>query len=390
MSRTKSNVLGRLNPKQFLRDYWQKKPLFIPQALPGFHSPLSPAELAGLACEEGVEARIVVHKGGNRWEVRYGPFAPGDFRSLPDTRWTVLVQGVERYHAGISALLSCFNFIPKWRIDDVMISYAAPGGGVGPHYDSYDVFLLQGYGRRRWQINTGAVSDQHLIPGLDLRILKKFRAQQQWLMEPGDLLYLPPGIAHHGSALEPCMTLSIGLLAPTRSELVTGFMDEVIARTPCDARFADANRKPQRYAGEISAGDYRRLTRMMRAALSGDEQLRQWLGKYLTRGHDDPRRSGGRKLSFREFHEKFRARKIIYRRYAARTAFIRNNRGLLLFINGECVPLPRKFLKLAVLITDQSAIRYSDLDAAPAPTALKVLHGLYNDGHYRFSRKAAA
>ena len=168
-------VLGELSPAQFLAEYWQKQPLLVRGAWPGFQDPLTPEELAGLACEEGVESRLVLEQGGEKpWEVRHGPFVDDDFLKLPDSHWTLLVQDVEKHIADLAALLEPFRFIPDWRIDDLMISYAPPAGTVGPHVDDYDVFLLQGQGRRRWQISRRPVEPDNCLPDTELRILREF------------------------------------------------------------------------------------------------------------------------------------------------------------------------------------------------------------------------
>jgi 50S ribosomal protein L16 3-hydroxylase len=386
MSKSKFNILGNLSPKQFLRDYWQKQPCLIRQALPGYQCPLSPEELAGLACEEGVEARLVVEKCGvHPWQVKYSPLAAKDFSALPKTRWTLLVQGVERYHAKINKLLDHFRFIPNWRIDDVMISYAATNGGVGPHLDSYDVFLLQAHGRRRWQINTSDYTEKDFIPDLELRIIGDFHAEQDWVLEPGDMLYLPPGVAHNGIALEPCMTLSIGLLSPARSELVTGFIDDNISGTARDTRFTDPDRRIQKHPGEISRDDLDRITGMMRSTLADDAMLEEWFGKYITRGHDGTVATGNRHLEEPAFRKMFGKKKTIHRCNGVRTALIRQKSRLLLCINGEILSLAPRYRELAIMITEQSQISYPVLKQhAHFRKFNGVLCGLYNKGVYEF------
>ena len=187
---------------EFLGRYWQKRPLLIRQAFPGFESPVTPDDLAGLACEEIAPSRIVVHRPrGDRWELRHGPFAEGDFARLPKTRWTLLVQDCDKLLAEVGALLCEFRFVPDWRLDDVMISYAVDGGSVGPHLDQYDVFLLQAQGRRRWSISVDPRAPTEFRPGLPLKLLQSFLPTHDWVLEPGDMLYLPPGVPHHGVAV---------------------------------------------------------------------------------------------------------------------------------------------------------------------------------------------
>ena len=195
------NILGEITATVFLEQYWQKKPLLIKRAFSNYQSPISAEELAGLACEEGVESRLILEHGETSpWQLRYGPFSEDDFTSLPKTNWSLLVQAVNHHVPELNELLEAFNFIPNWRIDDLMISYAPTHGSVGPHLDNYDVFLLQVQGRRHWHINENDYTEDDFIEDLELKILKDFEAKQDWILEPGDMLYLPPGIAHHGVA----------------------------------------------------------------------------------------------------------------------------------------------------------------------------------------------
>ncbi|MDR0478622.1 MAG: cupin domain-containing protein [Burkholderiaceae bacterium] len=211
---TPAPLLGSLTPAQFMRRYWQKKPLVVRGAIPGFKPLLTRAQLFGLAASDAVESRLVWRE-GEQWHLRRGPIK----RPPPLKRglWTVLVQGVDLHSDAARALLERFRFVPDALLDDLMISYAVDGGGVGPHFDSYDVFLLQAQGRRRWRI--GRQKNQELIPGLPVKILAQFEPEQEHVMEPGDLLYLPPGWAHDGVAEGECMTYSVGFRQPVRAEL---------------------------------------------------------------------------------------------------------------------------------------------------------------------------
>ncbi|HYD33010.1 MAG TPA: cupin domain-containing protein, partial [Methylophilaceae bacterium] len=204
-AKSRLDLLGGLTAEQFLQEYWQKKPLLIRNAIPDFSGLLRPEELAGLACEEGVQSRLVSQQ-RNKWRVEEGPFEEERFLKLPARNWTLLVQEVNHHLDEADALLRRFNFIPYARLDDLMVSYAPDEGGVGPHFDSYDVFLLQGQGKRLWRISEQ--KDLSLIADAPLRILKHFETEQEWLLGPGDMLYLPPHIAHWGIAKGDCMTYS--------------------------------------------------------------------------------------------------------------------------------------------------------------------------------------
>ena len=215
-------LLNNLTPAQFLAEYWQKKPLLIRGAIPDFKGLLTPNELAGLACEDSVQARIIQQK-KESWAVKHGPFDDADFAKLPAKDWTLLVQSVNHHLPEASDLLGLFNFIPHARLDDLMVSYAPKGGGVGAHVDSYDVFLLQGSGKRNWKIS--AQTDLTLVENAPLKILQNFNAEQEWTLEAGDMLYLPPQIAHWGiSESDDCMTYSIGFRAPKTRELQHEFL----------------------------------------------------------------------------------------------------------------------------------------------------------------------
>ncbi|WP_322029785.1 cupin domain-containing protein [Paraburkholderia sp. J76] len=214
-------LLGGLTPAQFMRKYWQKKPLLIRQAIPGIEAPLSRDALFALADSDDVESRLITHF-RRRWALEHGPFSPDELPSPKTRQWTLLVQGADLHDDRARALLERFRFAPDARLDDLMISYASDGGGVGPHFDSYDVFLLQVHGKRRWRI--GAQRDLSLQEGLPLKVLANFEPEEEWVLEPGDMLYLPPHIAHDGVAEGECMTCSIGFRSPSTNELTSQFL----------------------------------------------------------------------------------------------------------------------------------------------------------------------
>jgi 50S ribosomal protein L16 3-hydroxylase len=253
--------------------------------MPGFRSPLSPEELAGLACEADVESRLVVERGARSpWELRRGPFTAGDFGALPAEGWTLLVQDVDKHLPELAWILSAFDFLPAWRRDDLMVSYAPEGGSVGPHVDGYDVFLLQGLGRRRWELDA-APAELSWVPGTELAVLRDFHARQQFELEPGDALYLPPGAAHHGVALEPCMTFSIGFRAPSAQELAAAWAEFVAERMPTDARYADPDLEPSEVEGGLlpprAVARARALLGSLGAAAT-ESELTEWLGRLVT------------------------------------------------------------------------------------------------------------
>lgn len=327
--------LGDLTPERFLAEYWQKKPLLIRQAIPGFVSPLSSDELAGLACEPEVESRLILEKDGDHpWQLQHGPFGEDEFEDLPETHWTLLVQEVNRHVPAVADLMDRFRFVPDWRLDDVMISYAAPHGTVGAHIDSYDVFLLQGLGRRRWEIGEKLVDPEHL-PDLDVRILKDFQKTEEWILEPGDMLYLPPGIPHYGVALDPSLTLSVGFLAPSRLELQKSWIEFHLATTGGDSRYADPGLKLPEHPGEISADALDRVTEMLQAVPPDRERMGIWFGRFITMGKPGPQVEPAEPAwELAEWQETLREVGGIRRNEIVRWAWLGDN----LFVNGEAFP----------------------------------------------------
>lgn len=273
------SLLGGITPARFLREYWQKKPLLVRGAMPGFNGLIAPKPLFALAGRDDVESRLVRHLAG-KWRLEHGPFTRREFAALPEHRWTLLVQGLNLLLPSADALLRRFDFIPFARIDDVMLSYAAPGGGVGPHVDSYDVFLLQGEGRRRWRISRQR--DLALDPRAPMKVLKSFRAEHEWVLKAGDMLYLPPGVAHEGVALEPCTTYSIGFRAAAADELAHGFLDFLHERIALEGRYADPGLTPTRRPGEIPAAMVDDALRRLAGIRWGRREVEGFLGEYLS------------------------------------------------------------------------------------------------------------
>ena len=275
-----------MSPAQFLRNYWQKRPLLIRRAFADFEPPLQPDDLAGLACEDGVLARLIVHdEKRDRWSVRNGPLQESDFAGTPDRGWTLLVQDADKWDSDVAGLLEHFRFLPSWRMDDVMISYAEPGGGVGAHVDQYDVFLLQGLGQRHWAISTDPQAPKDFRPDVELKQLAQFESTHEWLLEPGDMLYLPPGVPHDGVAFGgPCMTFSIGMRAPSQAELTGDLADYLAERLPDELRYADPDLQPVQAAGEIDRAALIRLRAALPfAAALDDTLLADWFGRFITR-----------------------------------------------------------------------------------------------------------
>lgn len=276
MSKT---LLGGLSPRQFLARHWQKEPLFIPAAFPDFQDLLTSEQLLELALREDIQSRLVIERNG-QWTVKHGPLRKGDFTVLKRERWSLLVQGIDQVLPAGKALLQQFSFIPQARLDDLMVSYAPNGGGVGPHFDSYDVFLLQGLGHKRWQVSSQR--DRSLIPDAPLRILQRFRKEEEWTVGAGDLLYLPPKYAHYGVALDDCLTYSIGFRAPSAQELLGQFLVFLEENLEARGMYEDPDLQLQRHSAEISTQMLGKTTEMLGQIKWGRAEVVDFLGSYLT------------------------------------------------------------------------------------------------------------
>jgi 50S ribosomal protein L16 3-hydroxylase len=279
-------LLGGISPHTFMQRHWQKKPLVIRQAIPEFRALLDRSELLDLAAQEEVESRLVVQGAANNpkpWRFSHGPFARKSLPPFKQAGWTLLVQGVDLHDARVHDLMAQFRFIPDARLDDLMISYATDGGGVGPHFDSYDVFLLQAHGRRRWRI--GRQKDLSLKPDMPLKILANFEYEQEFVLEPGDMLYLPPKYAHDGVADGECMTYSIGFRSPDKAELAQEILQR-LAEQAVDEIAPSLYRDPKQTAvtqsAELPAHMLAFAQEALHAALQDPNAVARALGEYLS------------------------------------------------------------------------------------------------------------
>ena len=365
-------------PGLFLRDYWQKRPLLLRNAFPGFRAPLTPEDLAGLACEELALSRLVRHdRGGDRWSVASGPFDEAVFPTLPDRDWTLLVQDVDKWDADVAALLPPFDFLPGWRLDDVMVSFAAPGGSVGAHLDQYDVFLLQGQGQRRWQVSTDPAAPTGFRDDVELRLLREFSPTHEWVLQPGDMLYLPPGVPHHGVAVDACLTFSIGMRAPSRAEMLVDFVEELAAALPENDRYADPDLQPAARAGEIDAAALQRVLASLDTGRHDPAAVAGWFGRFITRyrlaGEVVPpiRAPGAGALD-----DLFAAGGELLRHPYARLAFTDAGGRACLFANGEALPCPARLAEALASRRPLDRDWWVSLDAA----SRSVVHDLLARG----------
>jgi 50S ribosomal protein L16 3-hydroxylase len=272
-------LLGNLSPEQFLAEYWQKKPLLIRQAWTQFPELIDFARLAEFAQRDDVESRLIELNHG-RWKLEHGPFSPSRLQRLPASDWTILVQNVNHLVPHIADFLYQFNFLPYTRLDDVMISYAPPGGTVGPHYDSYDVFLLQVGGQKRWQISSDDASG--FIEDAPIRVLKDFNAEQEWILEHGDMLYLPPKYAHYGVALEPGMTYSVGFRAPKTQEVATKFLEFLQDEICLEGMYSDPDAKATATPAKIDDAFVAQISQMLQQVQWDEALVKQFIGRYFS------------------------------------------------------------------------------------------------------------
>lgn len=272
-------LLAGLGKKRFLREYWQKKPLLVRNAVPGFCGLIGTEALFALASAEEVQARLIRQK-AHGWTLQNGPFPVREFKRASNKPWTLLLQELNHHLPAAEDLLAHFNFIPHARLDDVMVSYAVDGGGVGPHFDSYDVFLLQGTGQRRWQVS--AQPDLDLVPDAPLKILRNFRVEQEWLLDPGDMLYLPPHYAHHGVAVGECTTYSIGFRAPSAQEIATQFLVYLQDRMALTGMYQDPDLRLQKHPALISGAMLDQVEMLLTQIRWDRALIADFLGRYLT------------------------------------------------------------------------------------------------------------
>jgi 50S ribosomal protein L16 3-hydroxylase len=381
------DILGNISKEQFLKEYWQKKPLLIRQAYPNFE-PLIPAdELAGMSLEEEIESRIIMENGPDSpWQLISGPFQEETFGSLPKDKWTLLIQGVDQWLPEAANLLQDFNFIPNWRIDDLMISFATDGGSVGPHYDQYDVFLLQAEGQREWRIGQMCSEHDAFLQETKLRLLAKFEETDRWILEPGDMLYLPPRLAHYGISQGNGQTYSIGFRAPSQSELMHSLVDQIDASSNEDQRYGDPELELQNHSGEINEAALQQVRDFMIQALADPVLLSDAIGKLMTeakypqeRDEDDEKDKGNYLVSDLKYDLQATD---IQRELHSRFAFNKNENSISFYAGGKVYPITESSLELAQYLTKQRQYKGRELKSlCEDRDNEKLLLSLWQDGH---------
>ncbi|WP_426211731.1 JmjC domain-containing protein [Massilia sp. TWP1-3-3] len=366
----KSTLLGNITPAEFLRDYWHKKPLLIRQAIPGFKPLLTLAALAEMAKQNHIESRLITSVDGD-WDMQHGPL-----ETLPPTtqkQWTMLVQGANLYHKGADALLRQFRFIPDARLDDLMISYATDGGGVGPHFDSYDVFLLQAHGKRHWRI--GPQKDLSLVEGKPLKILANFKPQEEFLLEPGDMLYLPPHYAHDGVAVGECMTYSIGFRSPSYQELGEAFLQFMADSIDLPGRYGDPALEVSKHPAEIPRHMLATITEEINKVRFTEEDVTIFLGEHLSEPKHNVFFTGPAKpLTMGRFVQSVAKKGVVL---SLKTLML--YRGKHVFINGESFAVGRADKTLLDALANERTLP-GPLVAGASDDVMEALYTWYQDG----------
>ena len=356
-------TINDLSEQDFLTQYWQKKPLLIKQGFTDFADPLDANELAGLAMEESIESRIITNH-DNDWQAHHGPFE--DFELLTEQHSTLLVQAVDHWHPNAAQLLEPFRFIPNWRIDDLMISFSTPGGGVGPHLDQYDVFIIQGEGKRHWRVGMPDNKLKQFAQNKSLLQVEQFPAVIDCILEPGDILYIPPGCPHEGYAVENALNYSIGFRAPNQRDLLSNFADHIIDKEAGNSRYQDPAIILRDSKGEIQACEVENIKLLMQAALNDDALLKSWLGNTLSQPkHEMDLMPPEDLFDSEQIAELLNDDDVIFERLGGTRALYQVfEKEILLSVNGENYPLPVSDLTAVKLLTDHTMVTAEQLNSS--------------------------
>ena len=372
--------INNLCEQEFLNQYWQKKPLLIKQGFTDFQDPIEAEELAGLAMEESIESRIVTNH-NNDWQAYQGPFE--DFEKLTEQHATLLVQAVDHWHSDAAQLLHPFRFIPNWRIDDLMISYSTPKGGVGAHLDQYDVFIIQGQGKRHWRVGLPDPTLKQFAQNKKLLQVEQFEAVIDCILEPGDILYIPPGCPHEGYAIENALNYSVGFRAPNQQDLFSSFADHVIDTDSGQKRYTDHTLALRDSKGELLQSETDKVKTLMQALLNNDELFKHWLGNTLSQAkHEMDLAPLEEPITCEQMSDLITNNAEEFERLGGvRAIYQQLEDALLLSINGENYPLPLCDLNAVTLLTDHDYVNTDDLNAAqPSLVFIQTFTTLVNEG----------
>ena len=384
-------LLGNLSIEEFLADYWQKKPLLIRNAFPNFESPIDSDELAGLSLESDIESRIVIEDGKSTyWELLNGPFTEADYEQLPPDKWTLLIQSADHWVPEVRELLEYFRFLPNWRVDDVMISFAVDGGSVGPHFDHYDVFLLQGAGQRHWQVGAPSSADSPLDRTTPLKILQEFYPEEEWVLSPGDMLYLPPLYSHWGTARGDCITYSIGFRSINHTDLLTSYSQTAIEQLAEFQRYTDANRLTQNHPGEINEKDIEALQATLQELVNDKSLIARSIGRFSTEPKypevmDSHRDDIERVDSWGELAELIKDSTTMARHEASRFAYAKVDDLIELYVDGDDICCTPTILPLLQLLCQEYLTPVEELKPhCDNDSARELLINLFNMGAIYF------
>ena len=365
-----------INWPDFIERYWQKRPVILKNAFKSFVDPISPDELAGLAMESEVDSRLVSHDKG-KWQVSHGPFQ--EYDHLGEHNWSLLVQAVNHWHQPASALMTPFRALPDWRIDDLMVSFSVPGGGVGPHFDQYDVFIIQGLGRRRWRVGEKAPLKQH-CPHPDLLQVEPFDAIIDEEMEPGDVLYIPPGFPHEGYALENALNYSVGFRAPSSRELISGFADFVLGRELGGLRYSDPQVPQREHPADVLPQEVDKLRDMMLGMLNQPETFNEWFGEFISQSrHELDLAPPEPPYQPDEIADALHQGDVLTRAGGLRVLRVANE----VYVNGEKLDSPHH-QALEALASHLTLSAEHFADALDDPAFLILLAALVNSGYWYF------
>ena len=372
--------INSLTQEQFLAQYWQKKPLLIKQGFKDFTDPIEPEELAGLAMEESIESRIVTNH-SNDWQAHHGPFE--DFSLLTEKHATLLVQAVDHWLNEAAQLLEPFRFIPNWRIDDLMISYSTPGGGVGPHLDQYDVFIIQGQGKRHWRVGMPDANLRQFAQNKSLLQVEQFPAVIDCVLEPGDILYIPPGCPHEGYAVENALNYSVGFRAPNQRDLLSQFADHLIDTELGNQRYSDAELKLRDSKGELKEFEAENVKQLMIAAINDDAVFKTWLGNNMSQPkHEMDLAPLEEPYTLDNLLELLRDDEVVFERLGGTRAIYQViGDKILLSVNGINYMHDLHELELIKKLTDQTWLTAADINSSKNNHIfLKTFTTLLNEG----------
>lgn len=348
-------TINSLSEQEFLKEYWQKKPLLIKQGFRDFEDPLDANELAGLAMEESIESRIITNQ-NNDWQAHHGPFE--DFELLTEQHSTLLVQAVDHWHPDAAQILEPFRFIPNWRIDDLMISYSTPGGGVGPHLDQYDVFIIQGEGKRHWRVGMPDSNLKQFAQNKSLLQVEQFPAVIDCILEPGDILYIPPGCPHEGYAVENAINYSVGFRAPNQQDLLSSFADYVIDKEVGNTRYADPLLEIRESKGLLNNTEADKVKQLLSSLLQDDSLFKSWLGQTTSEPKHEMDLMPPEDLYTPDQVAQLidESEEVFERLGGTRAIYQHTDNELILSVNGQNFLLPKTDLAVVKLLTDDVSV----------------------------------